>query len=138
MVLSGTGSDGSRGIKDVHKAGGLVLAEDPHSAEFDGMPIAAQETGIVDLVLHAAEMPAALVRHARSPQEAKLRLKRPDAEPLEGVEAVFDLLRRDYDIDFSHYKPTTVSRRIERAACRFQNILTLDDYACACAMMRPN
>jgi two-component system CheB/CheR fusion protein len=114
VVLSGTGSDGSRGIKDIHHAGGWVLCEDANTAKFDGMPLSAQETGLVDRVLAADEMPAALLEYMTSPQQARLNSKRGDVEPLAGIEAVFELLRREYDIDFSHYKPTTVSRRIER------------------------
>ncbi len=116
IVLSGTGSDGSRGIADVKRVGGLVLCENDRTAKFNGMPISAQETGAVDVVLTAEELPLALMKYVDSPM--KWRLKNGpqpiDAPPLVGVEAVFDLLRREYDIDFSHYKPSTVSRRIER------------------------
>lgn len=127
VVLSGTGSDGSRGITDVHRAGGLVVSEDESTAQFDGMPLAAQLTGVVDLVLQSQQIPAAISDHAKSPHEARLRPMAVNAPPLEGVEAVFDLLRREYDIDFSHYKPTTVSRRIERRLALVQ-VEDLDEY----------
>lgn len=127
VILSGTGSDGSRGIVDVHNSGGLVLCEHPETATFDGMPISAQETGMVDVVLTSENMPSALMRHVASPHEAKLRLKPLDSEPLEGIEAVFDLLHREYKIDFSHYKPTTVSRRIERRLA-MQSVESLEHY----------
>ena len=127
VVLSGTGSDDSRGVVDVHQAGGLVLCESGESAKFDGMPLSAQETGQVDVVLKPEEMPAAILEFFRAPRGIMSRPTPVDAEPLEGVEAVFDLLRREYDIDFSHYKPTTVSRRIERRLS-LVHINTLDDY----------
>jgi len=61
IVLSGGGTDGSRGIQDVHVAGGLVIVQDPQSAQFDGMLRAAVETGVADGILAPAEMPGALV-----------------------------------------------------------------------------
>ena len=57
VILSGTGSDGSRGIRDIHDACGLVLAQSEESSRFDGMPRSARETGLVDLVLPPSEMP---------------------------------------------------------------------------------
>jgi two-component system CheB/CheR fusion protein len=114
VILSGTGSDGSRGIKQVHEAGGLVLCEDERSAKFNGMPRSAQETGVVNQVLKAEEIPRAILQYARSPIESRSPQSPESVESFRGVEAIFELLRRAYDIDFSHYKPTTVTRRIER------------------------
>ncbi|HEX5242379.1 MAG TPA: chemotaxis protein CheB, partial [Tepidisphaeraceae bacterium] len=57
VVLSGTGSDGSRGIRDVHEGGGLVLVQSEETAKFDGMPRSAMDTGIVDGVLSPEQMP---------------------------------------------------------------------------------
>ncbi|MCA9153175.1 MAG: PAS domain S-box protein [Planctomycetales bacterium] len=127
IVLSGTGSDGSRGIKHVNQYGGLVISEDSHSAKFNGMPLASQETGLVHHVLEASAMPELLVRMASQPRNWDSKFKPVDDTPLEGVEAVFDLLNRQYDIDFSHYKPTTVSRRIERRVA-LVNARDLDEY----------
>jgi two-component system CheB/CheR fusion protein len=64
IVFSGGGSDGSRGICHVHDAGGLVLAQDLESAQFDGMPRAAIDTGIVDHTLPPQAMPRVLLEHA--------------------------------------------------------------------------
>jgi two-component system CheB/CheR fusion protein len=114
VILSGTGSDGSRGIRDIHDACGLVLAQSEESSRFDGMPRSARETGLVDLVLPPSEMPDAilkLVRMRRSPEEGG------EAEPVVpevGLQAIFRMLRKEYGIDFSHYKPSTVTRRVER------------------------
>ena len=114
VVLSGTGSDGSRGLQDVHQAGGLVVCEDETTAKFDGMPLSAQNTGLVDLIRKAEDIPPALIEYLRDAGAQRARRKAEQTRPTEGVEAVFELLRREYDIDFSHYKPTTVRRRIER------------------------
>ena len=67
VILSGTGSDGSRGIRDIHEAGGLVLAQTPDSAKFDGMPKSAVQTGTVHYSLTPEEMPDALLRYIKHP-----------------------------------------------------------------------
>ncbi|MBL9165405.1 MAG: PAS domain-containing protein [Planctomycetaceae bacterium] len=117
IVLSGTGSDGSRGIIDIHNAGGLVMAQSEASAKFDGMPKSARDTGVVDHVLSPEEMPAQLVKHLSRAQlnhHCNVAQEAEDAADLEGYDAIFKLLRDEYGIDFSYYKPNTVSRRIER------------------------
>jgi two-component system CheB/CheR fusion protein len=111
IVLSGTGSDGSRGIRDIHEAGGLVLVQDEESAKFDGMPRSAIDTGIVDRILQPEAMPTALLEHTSNRSETGPPLARTD---LEGIDLIFKLLRDEYGIDFSYYKPNTVGRRIER------------------------
>jgi two-component system CheB/CheR fusion protein len=108
IILSGTGSDGSRGICDVHAAGGFVLVQTPETAKFDGMPSSALETAQVDATSPPEEMPATLLRHLRHPRT-------PDAAEEEAGEMrpALRLLRERYGIDFANYKPTTVSRRTE-------------------------
>lgn len=128
IVLSGTGSDGSRGVRDVYEAGGLVLAETEETAKFDGMPRAAQETGCVHLVLPPAAMPEALtsyVNQALSPQDFAEKVFVPPR--LSGMETVFRLLRAEYGIDFSFYKPNTVVRRVERRVSLMRSA-SIDDY----------
>ena len=115
VVLSGTGSDGSRGITDVHEAGGFVISQSEKSAKFDGMPRSACDTGIVDLVAPAAEMGAAIVAYTASPLVAS-RVENTDSEGrVDGpTYAILSLIKKRYEIDFSHYKTATISRRIER------------------------
>lgn len=113
VILSGTGSDGSRGVRDIHAAGGLVVAQSEESAKFDGMPRSARETGLVDLVLPAADMPDSIVkviRLRRSPALDEDQVTVPEM----GLQAIFRMLRNEYGIDFSQYKPSTVTRRVER------------------------
>lgn len=115
IVLSGTGSDGSRGICDVHEAGGLVVVQSEESAKFDGMPKSAIDTGVADLILSPADMPAALLRYVEHPIAAAMREDLDQSAVGDnGMPRLFQLLRAEYGIDFSHYKPTTVGRRIER------------------------
>jgi two-component system CheB/CheR fusion protein len=128
IILSGAGSDGARGLRDIHDAGGLVLCQDEASANFDGMPRSARDTGIVDHVLPPSQMPRVLVEHAR-------RAEVPDGVPAlssvvarpKGVAAVFRYLQDAYGIDFSHYKPSTVLRRIERRL-QLTKVATLEAY----------
>ena len=109
IVLSGTGSDGSRGIRAIHEAGGLVIAQD-ETAKFDGMPRSAVDTGVVDLVMAPEAMGDALARY----QEHDGQLKEvADANP-DVMARIFDLLRRESGIDFAGYKGSTVGRRIQR------------------------
>ena len=111
VILSGSGSDGSRGIRAVHEAGGLVLVQDVESAQFDGMPRTARDAGVADYVLPPQEMPRVLLEHViragRAPAPAPT-----DADP--GMRAVYKMLEDEFGIDFTHYKPSTVTRRIER------------------------
>jgi two-component system CheB/CheR fusion protein len=112
VVLSGTGSDGSRGIRAVHESGGLVIAQTEDSAKFGGMPRSAIDTGIVDLVLPPGQIGETLVKYL----EHDGRLGNPEA-PADGGDLmvrIFDLLKQESGIDFGDYKGSTVGRRIER------------------------
>lgn len=114
VILSGTGSDGSRGIRDIHEAGGLVVAQSEESAKFDGMPRSARETGLVDLVLPPADMPDAILKLARMRRNPEGVGGDEQTVPEVGLQAIFRVLRAEYGIDFSQYKPSTVTRRVER------------------------
>lgn len=114
VILSGTGSDGSRGIRDVHDAGGLVVTQSEESARFDGMPRSARETGLVDLNVSAREMADAILQWIGRPRGLNAEASDSAAVPEVGLQAIFRMLRAEYGIDFSQYKPSTVSRRIDR------------------------
>jgi two-component system CheB/CheR fusion protein len=104
VVLSGTGSDGSRGIRAIHDAGGLVIAQSEDTAKFDGMPRSAVETGVVDLVLPPAVMAKALLDYIQHPlhgTKSGNSIGKLVSET--GMNAVFSLLRAECGIDFSHY-----------------------------------
>ena len=127
VVLSGSGSDGSRGIQDVSRAGGVVFCESPDTAKFNGMPLSAIATGVVDQVLPPEDIAGAIAapwpgRCAGAPLEADTA-----AEDDLGVDAILRLLRDEYGIDFSHYKATTVTRRIERRLA-LNRALDLENY----------
>ncbi|MDO9221175.1 MAG: chemotaxis protein CheB [Thiobacillus sp.] len=128
IVLSGTGSDGTLGLRAIKGEAGMVMAQTPASAEYDGMPRSAIATGLVDYVLTPAEMPAQLIAYAtrafgKSPLPAVIPI--PKAE--NALKKIFILLRAQTGHDFSHYKPSTIHRRIERRMA-VQQIETLDEY----------
>ena len=116
IVLSGTGSDGSRGIKTLKEAGALVIAQEPSRAKFDGMPKSAIATGIPDFVINAEEIGDVLSAYISSPATTKDSAKiRHLLASNEGVmDQVFSLLKSNNGIDFTNYKPSTLARRIER------------------------
>lgn len=125
VILSGTGSDGSRGIKDINQAGGFVVAQTEETARFDGMPKSARDTGCVDIFAGPEEIAQVLVDQVRRTNAGQMS-SRGTGGP-RGVGAVFALLQEEFSIDFSQYKPTTVSRRIDRRM-HLNRHSTLDDY----------
>lgn len=128
VVLSGTGSDGVQGVRDIKAAGGVVLVQTPDDAEFDGMPRAAADTGLVDFALPADELPGRLgdiVRRADALSEDGA----PDLAETE-PDAFADLLHLVADragYDFRDYKRGTLNRRIHRRMA-LTRIRALPDY----------
>jgi two-component system CheB/CheR fusion protein len=114
-ILSGTGTDGSLGLKAVKDKGGLVIVQDPEEAAFDGMPRSAIRSGGADLVLAVAKIPQALVRYSRQNyvKNGSEGLRAPDTVQ-EAFADIIDLLAAKTPHDFSLYKQGTLQRRIER------------------------
>lgn len=128
IVLSGTGSDGSGGILDVHEAGGLVLVQSAQSATFDGMPRSAHDTGCADAVLSPEEMPAALKAYVDNRYVgADMMPGRADDHPPDGIPSILHSLRSVYDIDFNYYKPGTITRRIERRVAMHPQHISVEE-----------
>jgi len=128
IVLSGTGSDGTQGVRSVKGEGGMVMAQNPESTEFDGMPRSAIGTGLVDYVLPPAEMPAQLiayVAHAFGKPPLSAPPQAPQSE--NALKKIFVLLRAQIGHDFSQYKRNTIHRRVERRMSVHQ-IDRLDQY----------
>jgi two-component system CheB/CheR fusion protein len=119
VVLSGTGADGSAGLRAVKEKGGLVIAQNIEEAGFGGMPGSAIQTGAVDLVLRIADIPRALERYDRRMTLAGNRAAAAageaadDATP-EWLPSIIELLRTRTVHDFTLYKTGTLQRRIER------------------------
>ena len=116
VVLSGTGANGSMGMKRVKEMGGLCIVQDPQEAEYDDMPRHSLATGLVDYVLPVAQIPAQILAY----REQVKRIPIPDApqEPtggdLHALRDIFTQLRIRTGHDFSNYKRPTVLRRIAR------------------------
>lgn len=117
IVLSGTGSDGTLGVRDIKGEGGMVMVQNPASTEYDGMPRSAIATGLVDYEMPPAEMPAQLISYATY-AFGKNRLSKEPAASIKSSEnilnKIFILLRAQIGHDFSQYKKSTINRRIER------------------------
>jgi two-component system CheB/CheR fusion protein len=115
IILSGTGTDGTLGLKAIKDAGGLVVVQDLASAEFDGMPRSAIGTGLVDYALAPEKIPAQLMNYAKGcrPQRSGTATALSDKFP-ETLEKIFHVLRSQTGHDFSAYKKSTICRRIDR------------------------
>jgi two-component system, chemotaxis family, CheB/CheR fusion protein len=124
VVLSGTGVDGTTGIRRIREAGGVTMAQAPDEAEHGGMPSSAVATGLVDRVLPVARIPAELVRIRSLPV---LSLGAESAEATGGLTKLFAILRSRTRHDFSKYKRSTVLRRLERRL-RFNEMATVEQY----------
>jgi two-component system CheB/CheR fusion protein len=114
VILSGSGSDGARGVRAIKETGGMVMAQSEESAKFDGMPRAAAATGAADYILPPEAMPAqllAFVAHPYVSGEKNANLMLQDAD---GMTSLFSILREKTKVDFTFYKPSTITRRIER------------------------
>jgi two-component system CheB/CheR fusion protein len=116
VILSGTGADGSMGLRRVKERGGAVFVQNPREAAFNEMPRSAIATDLVDDVLPVAEIPARIAAYRANlgtvtiPEEPK---QRPEAQQ-HALRAIFALLRAHTGHDFANYKRATVLRRIER------------------------
>ena len=115
VILSGTGSDGTNGLRAINEAGGFAMVQEPETAEFDGMPRTAIATGVIDRVLPPPELARTINQLVRSPNSLdkgnKYRRDLLDADTLQHIAKV---LAQHEQTDFSHYKTSTLSRRIHR------------------------
>ncbi len=128
IVLSGTGSDGTLGLRAIKGEGGMAMAQNPESTEYDGMPSSAIATGLVDYVLPPGEMPGQLIAFAGRAFAKVVRPAIPATTQDENAHRkIFILLRGQTGHDFTGYKPSTIQRRIARRMAVHQ-IETINDY----------
>ncbi len=128
IVLSGTGSDGTIGLREVKSAGGMTMAQAEDQADYEGMPHSAVSTGMVDLVRPTYKMADELIQYIRHPQipafeKADYSLQNQH----EALRDVFKILKTQTGHDFSYYKLNTIYRRIEKRMAVHQ-LKQLDDY----------
>jgi two-component system CheB/CheR fusion protein len=127
IVLSGTGSDGTRGVRAIKEAGGMVMVQEEASAKFDGMPRSALATGLADYILPPEQMPRELLNFVKHPTVARKPVESPIAAESDGLTKIVALIRKHTGTDFSLYKPSTVVRRIERRMS-INQIGTVEEY----------
>ncbi len=136
VVLSGTASDGTLGLRMVKDEGGMAMAQDPETTAYSGMPESAIGTGLVDFVLPPEEMPGQLMEYARrtsegmaEPNRRKTKTPRTESPPgsPDALEMLFSLIRDQTGHDFSQYKDSTVHRRLKRRMA-VQQVDRLEDY----------
>jgi two-component system CheB/CheR fusion protein len=127
IVLSGTGSDGTSGIRAIKEELGMAMVQVEETAAFDGMPRSAIATGLVDFILPPEEMPTQLLSYLKHPFTVKDEYASTMLNDEDGVTRIFALLRENNKIDFTYYKPTTIIRRIERRMAVNQ-VHDLNDY----------
>ncbi len=121
VVLSGMGSDGTLGLQAVKALGGLIVVQQPETAQFDSMPQSAIASGCVDFVAPPAALPGHILNYIGQlppPRKADTPAESDSASPADmqgnSLEEIFKLLQKETRHDFSHYKPNSLRRRIER------------------------
>ncbi|HYA77639.1 MAG TPA: CheR family methyltransferase [Verrucomicrobiae bacterium] len=130
VVLSGTGSDGTEGIKSIYAEGGITFAQDEDSAKYPGMPHSAISLGVINFVLPAAQIAEELTRIGQHPylSHAKLALLSPEMAREDSFRSILALLKLNFNVDFFAYKQSTVNRRISRRMV-IHKIEKMDEYA---------
>lgn len=127
IILSGTGTEGTMGLKDIKGHGGLTIVQDPETAQYDGMPRSAITAGVQDFILPIKEIPKLLIKYSKN------RNLKPIEKPVEAVknkdllEKIFILLRNETGCNFGDYKDSTVIRRVEKRMA-INQITKLEDY----------
>ncbi len=114
IILSGTGSDGTRGVRAIKEQGGMVMVQDETSSKFNGMPRAAISTGVADFILSPKEMPDQLMAYVGHPYVVRNKPSESLLNDESGLTRIFAELREKTRVDFTYYKPSTITRRIER------------------------
>ena len=130
VVLSGTGSDGTRGAVAINDAGGLLLAQEPESAKFDGMPRSVIATSLVDAILPPEQLGPRVMDHMSHAPRPRIRAagESISVDRESALEETMHLLQHQGGINFREYKPATVMRRIERRM-QVRHVPDLENYA---------
>jgi two-component system CheB/CheR fusion protein len=129
VILTGTGSDGTLGLKEIKGRNGFVVIQDPKEAEFDGMPQSALAAGIVDAVLPLHEIGPAVLGYARTRTNVEMPAEDAEAglEQRRFLQEIFTHIRARTGRDFTRYKQSTILRRIRRRM-QLHRIEQLDEY----------
>jgi len=109
VILSGTGSDGTNGIRTIKEQGGMILVQSPESAKFDGMPRSALQTGFADMCIPPEAIAGELTHIAVSLTATVMGMSNEEL-----LNKIYSILKKVSNINYTYYKQTTISRRIER------------------------
>lgn len=112
VILSGTGSDGAKGVQALKEAGAFIIVQEPKTAKYDGMPMSAIQTGVVDLVLSPDRMASEILDYMLNPLDDSFSKNTQDFE--DPLEAIIKLLSLRVGTDFGGYKIGTISRRLQK------------------------
>lgn len=123
VILSGLGSDGSDGLKAIKRAGGMVIARNPETTEFNSMPSNAVATGLVDFIVEPEAMPKVIEDYVKR----EIGLLAAGMSDVENMAGLVELISQQLPLDFSDYKESTILRRIKRRAA-YNNFEKLDNY----------
>ena len=126
IVLSGTGTDGTLGLKAIRAAGGFTFVQEPSTAKYDGMPRSAFASGAADYCLPLKEIAEELARIGKRPQ-MRPRTRPPAAAAQDQLGKLFVLIRAEFGNDLTQYKQATIDRRVERRMM-FHKLERLEDY----------
>ena len=127
IILSGTGGDGSKGIEAIRRAGGIVLVQDPLTANFKGMPEAAIATGCADRILSPEAMPQVIEDYVKDGIMELLTDQPSDQISEAELGQILTLIKGNLPLDFTDYKRPTIIRRIKRRMVN-HNLNTVDKY----------
>jgi two-component system CheB/CheR fusion protein len=115
IILTGTGSDGTAGLRAIKEQGGMAMVQEPKTATHDGMPRSAIATGIVDFILPVEQMPEVLGNYTQHPYiKGHTDNKSLPPQAQDDLDSVLALVHVRQGLDFRHYKRNTLVRRIER------------------------
>lgn len=126
VILSGTGSDGATGVKALKKAGGYILAQEPQTAKYDGMPLSAIQTGLVDSVTSPDNMGNEIKEFIETPAIVKPDSS-DDPENPDSLKSILGILSARTGTDFFHYKKATIGRRLDKRMAMV-GVNSLEDY----------
>ncbi|MDB5121766.1 MAG: chemotaxis protein CheR [Sphingobacteriales bacterium] len=127
IILSGTGTDGSKGIEAIKAAGGMVLVQEPETAAYSGMPSAAIDTDCADMIISPKEMPKVIEDYVKN--GVLMSSSNQENTPISETDLleIFNLIKGNLPLDFSDYKRPTILRRIKRRMAH-HNLSQVDKY----------
>jgi two-component system CheB/CheR fusion protein len=134
IILSGSGNDGSLGLKAIKAVGGMVMVQSPESAKYCSMPESAIATHLVDYVLPVNALPKALIEYCRGPYLQLVRRVKEPSLPESTIQAILVRLRAHSGQDFTCYKKSTMARRIQRR----MNVHHIEDPQAYLSFLREN